>query len=97
MKLSERISEIEAASVETQIKLREQLEMQIELNKKWKTEVPEIADKLQTRLIELKDEATSLRKENVELRQKLENTENKLQEYKNALELLYDDMTNVLH
>lgn len=97
MKFSEKINEIEAVSNETQINLRKQLEMQIELNNKWKSEVPEITDKLQNRLIELRNEATSLRDENAILKQKLDKTEIKLNEYKEALDSLYDDMRNVLH
>lgn len=96
VKFLEQINEIQTSSNKVQIKLQEHLEMQIELNNKWKSEVYEITEKLQRRLIELKTEITLSKKENTELKIKLGETESKLNEYKNALELLYVDVNNAV-
>lgn len=71
--------------------------MQIQINQKWKNEVHEITDKLQKRIIELKSEVTLLRKENRDVKIKLNNNEIKLNEYKCGLESLCDDVNNAVN
>lgn len=96
VKFSEKINEIQSSNHEIQVNLKKQLEVQIELNNKWKYEVHEITDKLQKRLIQLKAEVSLLKKENKDLELKCRNSETKVNEYRVGLETLCIDVNNVM-
>lgn len=96
MKFNNKIGEIYGTNHEIQVKLKQQLKMQIELNNKWKNEVHEITDKLEKRIIELRAEVALLKKQKKELETQLQHSISKLKDYKTGLDSLCTDVNNAV-
>lgn len=80
-RFSATIREVETANQKILNDLMGQLEAQIEINKAWRKEVPDLTDKLERRHKELREEIIELKKRNKELKQELYMANEKLYEY----------------
>lgn len=76
-------------------KIQKKLELQIQLNNKWKKETITITDTFEKLISNLKKELQKLRKNNDELTLKLQKAENKIKEYKIFMELISKDVNTI--
>lgn len=76
-------------------KIQKKLELQIQLNNKWKRETITITDTFEKLISNLKKELQKLRKNNDELTLKLQKAENKIKEYKIFMELISKDVNTI--
>lgn len=92
---NEKIKELNEAHSSILAKLQNKLDLQTELNNKWKTESTVITDTFETLTLNLKRELQKSRKESDQLSRKLEKAENKIREYKIFLELISKDVNTI--
>lgn len=85
----------EAENFKIYNELQQHLKLQMSLNKKWKVEAKSIHEKLSRRIEEIKKELVHSQNLNVDLSNRLKESEMKIERYRQSLQNICKDMNKI--